>query len=230
MSKEIAWRRVLVEGVVIVASILLAFGADAWWAERGERGTERTELVRIRDELVVDRSRVQRSSENQARRAAASLSVVEIISGPDGASGTVEVSDSLLALTVQAGTFEARTPALDGLRQSGRVEIIRAAEVRAALATWDRAMVNVSEFEADARRFVYDQLVPALIERGDMGNVLRNATRVGLGGTTRLRADLELNGLMSQRYFMVNFASRALAGSVTALDELVTAIERALEP
>jgi hypothetical protein len=32
---SIPWLRVLLEGVVIVGSILLAFGIDAWW-EAGE--------------------------------------------------------------------------------------------------------------------------------------------------------------------------------------------------
>ncbi len=31
MKAQIPWLRVFVEGVVIVGSILLAFGIDAWW-------------------------------------------------------------------------------------------------------------------------------------------------------------------------------------------------------
>jgi hypothetical protein len=52
MTKEIPWGRVLVEGVVIVASILLAFGVDAWWAERAEKRAEREELANVRQELA----------------------------------------------------------------------------------------------------------------------------------------------------------------------------------
>ena len=53
------------------------------------------------------------------------------------------------------------------------------------LAGWERAIVNVSESEADTRRLVYDQLIPALIERGDVGHVLRNALRLaGVSGST----------------------------------------------
>ena len=36
MTKKIPWLRVWVEGVVIVVSILLAFGIQAWWDERQE--------------------------------------------------------------------------------------------------------------------------------------------------------------------------------------------------
>jgi len=34
--RKIPWPRVLVEGAVIVGSILLAFGIEAWWDDRGE--------------------------------------------------------------------------------------------------------------------------------------------------------------------------------------------------
>ncbi len=31
MTRQIPWLRVFAEGVVIVVSVLLAFGIDAWW-------------------------------------------------------------------------------------------------------------------------------------------------------------------------------------------------------
>ena len=34
MNRQVPWLRVFVEGVVIVLSILLAFGIEAWWADR----------------------------------------------------------------------------------------------------------------------------------------------------------------------------------------------------
>ncbi len=40
MKPQIPWLRVFVEGVVIVGSILLAFGSEAWWDESQERALE----------------------------------------------------------------------------------------------------------------------------------------------------------------------------------------------
>ncbi len=37
MTRQIPWIRVLVESVVIVGSILLALGIDAWWEGRQQR-------------------------------------------------------------------------------------------------------------------------------------------------------------------------------------------------
>ncbi len=54
MKAQIPWLRVFVEGVVIVGSILLAFGLQAWWDESQERGEERALLQEIRTTLSED--------------------------------------------------------------------------------------------------------------------------------------------------------------------------------
>ncbi len=63
MKPQIPWLRVFVEGVVIVGSILLAFGIQAWWDERQERGEERGEeqqlLININLHEELGRARVQ---------------------------------------------------------------------------------------------------------------------------------------------------------------------------
>jgi hypothetical protein len=45
VKAPIPWLRVLIEGVVIVGSILVAFGIDAWWQDRAERQAERDALA-----------------------------------------------------------------------------------------------------------------------------------------------------------------------------------------
>jgi hypothetical protein len=52
MPHQIPWTRVVAEGVVIVLSILLAFGIDAWWDERQERRQEAEYLSAIMDEMT----------------------------------------------------------------------------------------------------------------------------------------------------------------------------------
>jgi hypothetical protein len=41
--RSLPWLRVLIEGVVIVDSILLAFGIDAWW--EGRQGGRRPTVI-----------------------------------------------------------------------------------------------------------------------------------------------------------------------------------------
>ena len=60
--KRIDWSRLLIEGIVIVVSILLAFAIDAWWDERQEFSAQTERLVRVAAEL---RSNAERVAEQQ---------------------------------------------------------------------------------------------------------------------------------------------------------------------
>jgi hypothetical protein len=51
MPENIRWSRILLEGIVIVGSILLAFGIQAWWDQRQERIAEAEYLAAVRDEI-----------------------------------------------------------------------------------------------------------------------------------------------------------------------------------
>ena len=69
-------RDCLPEFVVIVASILLAFGIDAWWAEKQERSLEQHYLVGLLLDLRADsteNARQIRLSEGSIRAAEALL-------------------------------------------------------------------------------------------------------------------------------------------------------------
>ena len=51
MRAQIPWLRVFVEGVVIVGSILLAFGIQAWWKGRQEADAEADYLQHVSSDL-----------------------------------------------------------------------------------------------------------------------------------------------------------------------------------
>ena len=75
MTRQIPWLRVFVEGVVIVLSILLAFGIDAWWDELGDRRSEREALVRLQGEFERNRTLIESGSGQFRDVAAASQSL-----------------------------------------------------------------------------------------------------------------------------------------------------------
>jgi len=54
LSTRISWLRVSAEAFVIVVSILLAFGLQAWWEGRIDRQTERTVLSELHTSLSED--------------------------------------------------------------------------------------------------------------------------------------------------------------------------------
>ena len=57
-TRQMQWPRFLLEGVVIVGSILLTFGIEAWWAERQERAEEQRLLQNLHEEFVETRESV----------------------------------------------------------------------------------------------------------------------------------------------------------------------------
>ncbi len=113
MAKQIPWLRIFVEGVVIVLSILLAFGIDAWWDELGDRRSERETLVRLQGEFERNRTLIESGSGQFRDVAAASQSLYEMAEASGGTA--VPVRDSLLLVAISTSTFDPVTPVLDGL-------------------------------------------------------------------------------------------------------------------
>jgi hypothetical protein len=108
----------LAEGVVIVVSILLAFGIDAWWQERQERQAERQQLSVLRAELAENRAEFEYRLRYGNETLLAQNKLIELI-GPDY---RPIPSDSLAALLADAWSFgiaEVESGAIDALLDSG---------------------------------------------------------------------------------------------------------------
>jgi len=232
MSRDIQWGRVLIEGVAIVASILLAFGIEAGWAAEGERRLEREELERVFDELAGERQRIVGAERQQAIRASASLEVVALLKTRGTATATVAIPDSLLALLAGSPAFEAQTPTLDGLLRSGSYSVVSDLEVRSAVARLEERLTSASRQQLGTTQYTMTDLIPALIERGSMSHVLlnsRGAARSQLGGgATQIRADPQIEAIVSYRYIQTVASRDRLAEVGEAMDRLISAISEAI--
>ena len=80
LKPQIPWLRVFVEGVVIVGSILLAFGIDAAWEGRQERALELEYAERLKADLSGDTARMGTGIRNIEDK----MSVLKDLSNPDG--------------------------------------------------------------------------------------------------------------------------------------------------
>ena len=200
MKAQIPWLRVFVEGVVIVGSILLAFGIDAWWQEWKERQAEGAALQQLVVEFAENRDRLDQSV--APRVATASNAVYEkIMAMPRGAE-SLTVADTLLQLLGAAPTFDRVTPVLDGLVRSGRLEIIEDLQVRNGIAAWERWLAQLTETEMDSRSFLETQLKPALATRGDMARVFAGGLLEDRGGVdwdNAIDADIDAPATVEQK-------------------------------
>jgi hypothetical protein len=73
MTSSISWKRILGEGVVIVASILLGLGIDAWWDNRQAARLE----ADILSALALEVARNQASLRSDAADVEAALELID---------------------------------------------------------------------------------------------------------------------------------------------------------
>ena len=140
------WGRVVAEGILIVFSILLAFGIEAWWSQRGESQAEVEALQGLRDDFVESLERLASAKSEHVDVRAASVRLLAM-TGPDA---NQIVSDPGMDTLVMV------------LIASGRIELLTSDALRRELARWATAIADLREEERDAFRQMDERLLPYL--------------------------------------------------------------------
>ncbi|MBX2849962.1 MAG: hypothetical protein KTR16_16675 [Acidiferrobacterales bacterium] len=165
-------KRSIIESVVIVVSILLAFAIEALWDEQLENFTETKELGRLHSEFVANRDRIDRSINSQDIVRAATQEFYNLIKDVPDSSEPVSLPNNLIQAMLFAPTFDVTTPVLDSLLLSGNLSVIEDESVLRTISAWQRSVAQVTEAEVGARDFTDSELFPALIRRGNIGPLL----------------------------------------------------------
>lgn len=238
-ANTIQWKRLSIEATAIIASILLAFAIDAWWAERLERIDERRSLVRLYDEFESNRERIDgwiSAGRSAYRGMESALHVSELLDAAlKNGLDSVSIPDTQIAALIQTSTFEAELPVYEGLVRSGRIEIIENDDIINAIAVWERSLRNTSEQQLTGRRFVNDQLLPALASNPNLRHVLLNqfvpvqVVPLDPDGMTEIRVDPLVVNLVAQRYFWAALARRSMTSTRDSADQVMFEISKFLE-
>lgn len=152
----------LVEGVVILVSILLAFWLEGWRADREASEELRQELVSVGRELERNRDLM-----------AAHLTALDRVVVGGGAltseleahpaAATVEVTDTLAVLALDYHpSFDPSLGGDEALISSGRLAGVRDSELRLGLASLRDMMSDAREDELVAIEISTDRLAPLL--------------------------------------------------------------------
>ena len=161
MNREIPWLRIVLEGVVIVTSILLAFGIDAWWEGRRERADVVRELQNVELELVENRDKLDFNLVLHRRVAA---SIDELVTLMDDLSvSSIEIPDTLVELLLFTPTTNPSTGAIDALVASGRLSFIRDDVLRRRIAGWKGILGDLEEGELGSRNVNENRVRAALV-------------------------------------------------------------------
>ena len=132
-TRTIPWIKIGAESLAIVASILLAFAINAWWATRQDRVEEQRILVSLDWEIQQNLQRVEREL---SYRNAVILSILELF---DAAAGNVRLEpdaiDKLIGDITWWADGEYSRGAIDELIQSGKLSLIKNNDLRQLLAS-----------------------------------------------------------------------------------------------
>ncbi|MDH4256284.1 MAG: hypothetical protein OEX74_15225 [Gammaproteobacteria bacterium] len=133
--KLIEWNRLLVEGVVIVASILLAFAIDASWESRLEQQAEKGQLLSVLAELETNAERIQ---DKLDALYVAEAAAIEILSwtGPEPQPVTETELTAAFTRMYSIGSFALLRGASNTYLSGAQSAAISHEDVRKSIADW----------------------------------------------------------------------------------------------
>ena len=104
MNRTIPWLRVAIEGLVIVSSILLAFGIDAWWSSRQVKVERALTLALLEDQMRSNRE-ILVTGDSLGAQGAARITMALSIMSPRRAPGPKRAKSSVVHQPARSTTF-----------------------------------------------------------------------------------------------------------------------------
>jgi len=160
----VPWARILVEGMVIVGSILLALAVDEWWEGRELRQAERAILVRLADEFELNAAQLDEKGEEHEAVLTCGEALLEVTGPPQRGGIPLDSLSTLYWSFFKTPTYDPEDGVLNSLITSGELGIITSDRLRTALAGWPSLVRDLKEDEDRAWDYV-DQVIFPFIDR-----------------------------------------------------------------
>ena len=161
----IPWKRIAVEGIAIVASILLAFAIDAWWDDRKERELEQEALHDLRAEYEDHKDDVSSANTRHLNYLVAIQTLLESCQRGRWDSDEITLDDAIFALQVPE-TVDLGAGVRDTLISSGKLDIFQDRNLRYELAEWDSVLFELSDDQLNGAQMVLGLIQPYLARSG----------------------------------------------------------------
>lgn len=226
----------LLEGTVIVASILLAFGIDAWWDARQYQVEEIEVLAGLEQEFIGNAAYFERRLQHHQIALAAVGKLLNAAKSGFWDDTIGPVDDSLILLLIPP-TTDLGQGVRDSLVSSGRLELLSNNELRDALAAWEGVLDEVLDDELMSREWVFEQVIPYLAQRGIS---LSQAFSIDVGAwpvptesmaeredaMAQLWSDPVFETLLQTRYWSLAHTTPQYEESLRAAQEILDEIEQ----
>ena len=158
-------RRFLIEGLVIVISILLAFAVDAAWEERGERAQREALLNALAEDLSAVEAELDRVMETRARGQDAAAVVLSLVQRGE----VQEAADSMLARLAfdftWSTTFDAPIGSVEALLSGGNLDLLDDPELARAITAFPAVVADLDREQTRTALYA-DRFYERLAERG----------------------------------------------------------------
>jgi hypothetical protein len=147
----------LVEGIVIVGSILLALAVDQWWEDRELREAEADIIERLAEEFDANAAQLQDKAGGHERALASTEALLKVTGSTSRGELQVDSLSTLIWDFLHTPTYDPEDGVLNSLITSGEMRIITNDDLRTALAGWPSLIRDLKEDEDRAWNHV-DQI------------------------------------------------------------------------
>lgn len=169
-SNGIRWSRFILESLVIIASILLALGAEALWQQRVDRSEEQEVLTALHEEFVENGAALSAQFDS-IREAIQVVESAVAMSAPDLAARLESDEGMTLSMAIRRPwTAEFRVGVLQSTLGTQRVSLIRNHQLLSDLAQYQAVQNELAEIgdlvtTLTVEAFVASNQVPESHER-----------------------------------------------------------------
>jgi hypothetical protein len=164
--------KLMLEGFVVVVSILIAFGLDAWWDAHQLRLDLEDDLKTVSEEFEANVASLK--VELRLQRLAAT-SINELVGRIDEAGDDLWLTlpDTIVAFAfVYPPTYDASTGAVEALIASGALSRVQDPHLKRILGNIEAQVEDVRESELGARRVAAEVIMPLFWEEADLASAL----------------------------------------------------------
>lgn len=227
----------LVDAIVVVCSILLAFAIDAWWDDRSERKAEIVLLKRLHADFSDVRAMLEVTLKDHAETHDACVALLEFEIGetlPD----TPEVDSMVARVFIASRTFNPGSGAVAAFLNSDRARLVRNRPLADLLLAWSGLVEEVQEEEAQLQKGVSERWTPYLATRTSLGpyvatyEVLKSGLPSHVLAPSQrksLTVDEEFVNHVLNRYTWQQLALRDIGPLSAAIDEILSLLEKELK-
>jgi hypothetical protein len=243
-TQNIPWKRISVEALAIVTSILLAFAIDAWWQERNEDDRERQILIALLDDFENSKSSIEEGRNFHIAVQRSNKRLLELAISDDVALSSIEINRLISDLTWWDSQPRFFTGALNSLIYGGELSVIKDDGLRQELADWPSEIQRTESLRSQDYDFFLNVILPYLRQNGSLLSISTIATaKPGSSDEESTLIDLDFDGnsdhsamistpefqnILTQKYWIQDDMLLAFERAESLLAETISHIESKL--